>query len=651
MKNLLNSVIATAMVSLAFVSFESCQKEEGFVTKQPSATLSVKVVNPSTKTTYTDNGTSIDVNWALEDELILYKNDSNTGAESVVFELESGAGEAEGVFKIANAAQQPVTGQAVTENQYNWESEYIAYYPSTAQKRDLTAEEFLGQFPQQIQNGNDKMDHLEKYDLMKATKAAKDDELGFSHQVAVLKMIVQVPTKTGDAYTESTDYSRYFVDNMTVRGLWGSRAYQVSFAGDAQAKDYVRGDKTYKVVIGYITVPAADAAAGAKLDVDMMMHFGQISPTFKNSHVYSEAVSYQAGKMYVCEVGMTDPYSVTEYVDLGLPSGTLWAKTNLGADEDNPEGHYFQWGEVNGFKYGKNIRMVFNPETKEYDEQEETIGNSSCILNDANYQALYDNAGFRSSTFTIDNTVNAWYTSSETYTAPDYQGIVAQWPITTTTTETVVTFTPYTGYTPWLVNEAYGTNDSEINDANKFRVYYNNYRWRTSDKRNGTPYEGTVYTRKEESVAHETTTYHTVGDAATYQLGEAWHMPAAWQIAELLQYTTRKEVNGKLIFTSTVEGYTDVTMDISNSSGWERGWTQAKTGECRFQTTTAAHGSDNASFGSSYYAGNYLNETYCWEFHYVTSNNDPYKIGIHSHHTRSTAVPIRPVAVVQARRN
>ena len=35
-----------------------------------------------------------------------------------------------------------------------------------------------------------------------------------------------------------------------------------------------------------------------------------------------------------------------EYVDLGLPSGTLWAATNVGAESAEEYGSYFQWGEV-----------------------------------------------------------------------------------------------------------------------------------------------------------------------------------------------------------------------------------------------------------------------------------------------------------------
>lgn len=44
-----------------------------------------------------------------------------------------------------------------------------------------------------------------------------------------------------------------------------------------------------------------------------------------------------------------------EYVDLGLPSGTLWATCNLGASSPEENGDYFAWGETvpkNEYTYG-----------------------------------------------------------------------------------------------------------------------------------------------------------------------------------------------------------------------------------------------------------------------------------------------------------
>lgn len=38
-----------------------------------------------------------------------------------------------------------------------------------------------------------------------------------------------------------------------------------------------------------------------------------------------------------------------KYVNLGLPSGTLWAKMNVGAESETDAGLYFAWGETEGY--------------------------------------------------------------------------------------------------------------------------------------------------------------------------------------------------------------------------------------------------------------------------------------------------------------
>ena len=40
---------------------------------------------------------------------------------------------------------------------------------------------------------------------------------------------------------------------------------------------------------------------------------------------------------------------INEYVDLGLPSGTLWATCNVGASKPSDVGLYFQWGDTQGY--------------------------------------------------------------------------------------------------------------------------------------------------------------------------------------------------------------------------------------------------------------------------------------------------------------
>ena len=46
-----------------------------------------------------------------------------------------------------------------------------------------------------------------------------------------------------------------------------------------------------------------------------------------------------------------------EYVDLGLPSGTMWATCNVGADKLEDTGLLFQFGRVDGYKYGDKHHM------------------------------------------------------------------------------------------------------------------------------------------------------------------------------------------------------------------------------------------------------------------------------------------------------
>lgn len=59
-----------------------------------------------------------------------------------------------------------------------------------------------------------------------------------------------------------------------------------------------------------------------------------------------------------------------ECVDLGLPSGTLWATCNVGASEASDYGLYFQWGDTSGYTVsqvgGINDKKYFGSEWRDY---------------------------------------------------------------------------------------------------------------------------------------------------------------------------------------------------------------------------------------------------------------------------------------------
>ena len=55
-----------------------------------------------------------------------------------------------------------------------------------------------------------------------------------------------------------------------------------------------------------------------------------------------------------------------DYVDLGLPSGTMWATCNVGATKPEDEGLLFQFGRVDGYKYeDKNDQFRTNDQNKQ----------------------------------------------------------------------------------------------------------------------------------------------------------------------------------------------------------------------------------------------------------------------------------------------
>lgn len=118
-----------------------------------------------------------------------------------------------------------------------------------------------------------------------------------------------------------------------------------------------------------------------------------------------------------------DPTNDYEFVDLGLPSGTLWATCNVGASSPEEYGLYFAWGETEGYsdatsgkefswsdyKYGDGSTFEkYNSDgltTLELtdDAARVNMGGNWCIPTEIEYQELLDNT---TSAWTTVNNVN-----------------------------------------------------------------------------------------------------------------------------------------------------------------------------------------------------------------------------------------------------
>ena len=93
----------------------------------------------------------------------------------------------------------------------------------------------------------------------------------------------------------------------------------------------------------------------------------------ENGHIVSDSATYTftvtCNRNLVANFAL---FNASAYVDLGLPSGTLWAACNIGADTPLDYGGFFAWGETepssyygcdhyrycNGCEYNDNLNLI-----------------------------------------------------------------------------------------------------------------------------------------------------------------------------------------------------------------------------------------------------------------------------------------------------
>ena len=106
---------------------------------------------------------------------------------------------------------------------------------------------------------------------------------------------------------------------------------------------------------GFIGVPKSvvsvlDVKQGSELPTEYNKYGGISAEGGKTYNINFNNVTLPNGSIVgdYKNVEKTEKSINTEYVDLGLKSGTLWAKCNIGASSETDYGVYFQWGDISG---------------------------------------------------------------------------------------------------------------------------------------------------------------------------------------------------------------------------------------------------------------------------------------------------------------
>ena len=114
-----------------------------------------------------------------------------------------------------------------------------------------------------------------------------------------------------------------------------------------------------------------------------------------------------------------------EYVDLGLPSGTLWATCNVGAFKLTDYGKYFQWGDTKGWakeQVGKSKQFSWDDYKFSIDgsysnfSKYATIGSTLELEDDAAHIHMggdWHMPSYKQITELIYNTTSTWTTQDE----------------------------------------------------------------------------------------------------------------------------------------------------------------------------------------------------------------------------------------------
>lgn len=103
-------------------------------------------------------------------------------------------------------------------------------------------------------------------------------------------------------------------------------------------------------------------------------HSGLVYTNGYGTAIITASANDGSGKKAMCKINVEKPH---EFVDLGLPSGTLWATCNVGASKPEDYGDYFAWGET-------------QPKSTDYDWSTyfDSVNSSS-----SNFKKYYNNGG------------------------------------------------------------------------------------------------------------------------------------------------------------------------------------------------------------------------------------------------------------------
>lgn len=221
---------------------------------------------------------------------------------------------------------------------------YAAYYPFSRANYYVSETAIPVTYTGQKQTANSSTTHLTRYDYLAAAATSPD---GSGNVDLTMKRLgcfarIQIPIKVAGTFTELRISTSEAL--LTAAGTVNLRAAEPSITTTTAASS--------------ITVALQNIAVAQDGTLEVYIMFAPVdlsgktlSITLKNSannyYYYTIAgKNMKAGKAYNYAISNVPDANGHDYVDLGLPSGTLWATMNVGATSPEGIGHFYFWGDT-----------------------------------------------------------------------------------------------------------------------------------------------------------------------------------------------------------------------------------------------------------------------------------------------------------------
>ncbi len=249
--------------------------------------------------------------------------------------------------QVSFAMDEGVGMQTATFNGGGWalkhSATYSAYYPYDFYNRNL--KQIPVSYAAQAQRGNASTVHLGAYDFMAAGVATPANG-AVAFDLQHMGALVMLQANLEEAKTLTSVSVKASADVFTATGTIDLTAVNPSI--------------TAKTTTSTLNLPLNDFTVAAHETTTlyfMMAPANLLGETLEVTLSDEDGayIKYEvSGKNFVAGIAYAyaladgeKSNTIPEYaVDLGLPSGTLWADRNVGADSPEAYGDYFAWGET-----------------------------------------------------------------------------------------------------------------------------------------------------------------------------------------------------------------------------------------------------------------------------------------------------------------